>query len=123
MTPTNTDPLVDRLAAVLHRTYCCTDPNHLTGDDWDGAHEVIEALASAGRLLPDGGETHTEWVARWGVDLEFEHPLDSREHADNFVDGGLRCGTRVAVEQREVREWPDGSVFTGPWVEVTDAST
>lgn len=65
----------------------------------------------AGSLLPEGGETCTEWGPRCsdpshGGLLFVHEEMVAREAVDGY-------GAR-----REVREWPDGSSFTGPWVAV-----
>lgn len=78
---------------------------------------AVESLALSGRLLPDGGETRTEWLARWGEDLEFEHPVSGKAYAAGFVDSMTRGGFRAVTARREVREWPDGSSWSGPWVD------
>lgn len=108
------DPLVDRLAALLCDD-CDPGPCH---DSVSAAGRVLKFLANAGRLLPEGGQTRGEWLVRWDEDLEFEHLVGSREAATAFVDGMRRGGCRAAVESREVREFDDGSSFTGPWVAV-----
>src|SRR4051812_45170643 len=119
------------LAAVdLHMSECDAP----TIDDCPGCgHRLrvirgqIGALAAAGRLLPEGGETRTEWEVRWysgpddGIALH-EQRLGSRRDAE--VRGPQRVGqygiTRYSVHHREHRIFEDGSSWTGPWVEVTD---
>lgn len=106
----NVDPLVDQLAALL----CPSGPgcqNCLTG-----AGRVVDHLTAAGRLLPEGGETRTEWGVRWhGMDVQ---PAAGRHAATR---SSATFGNAIAV-RRETRRWPDGRTFTGPWVEVTDAA-
>ena len=52
------DPLVDRLAA-----YLCDDEAGSCPDCVTAAGRALKFLTNAGRLLPDGGETRTEWDA------------------------------------------------------------
>jgi len=93
-----------------------------------GRRRERERLAAAGRLLPDGGETRTEWEVWWhvgdegGIALSERH-LASREQAEQR--GRKRIGeyaiTRFTIHCRDHLIFADGSSFTGPWVEVTDA--
>jgi hypothetical protein len=94
------DPLVDRLAALI-----CGNAQPCY-DCISGAGRALKFLANAGRLLPDGGETRTEWGVGTDADnVEVSHGPDlaaARRLAE--IDGS-----------RVFERW------TGPWVEVTDA--
>lgn len=111
------------VARTLHR--------HL-GGDWgedqeDAALAVVEALRAAGRLLPEGGQTRTEWGVR------------SPKEKDYLVDGfdpdealfWARREVRIlrdrdqeaALIRRSTHAWPDGTTFTGPWVAVDQEAT
>ena len=98
-------------------------PRALTGEDVDAGRRLVADFASeadarrivdlhnadlAGRLLPDGGETRTEWEVRWGDDLDLSHTVDGAEHAAVFVERMRAVGLRAQSRQRTV----------GPWVAV-----
>jgi len=68
----------------------------------------------AGRLLPDGGETRAEWGPRCPDPSHLGRLFVHEEMVSRRQVDGYRA-------RREVREWSDGSSWTGPWVEVTDA--
>jgi len=72
------------------------------------AHEdraLLAALADAGVLVMPRGETRVE---------------DSHSHHSD----GTHCWTpedhEAVLVRRRVTEWPDGTVMTTPWVEVTE---
>ena len=81
----------------------------------------LDALRAAGRLLPEGGKRRTEYAVR----VDRPHPRRSEKagaimgpwaeanarHAPTIWDGW-------ATLQRTVIRWPNGSSYTGPWVEV-----
>lgn len=89
------------------------------------AGAVLDALRAAGRLLPEGGETRTEWAVWWhagdsdGVVLS-ERQFGWRDKAERR--GQERIGqygiTRFTLQRREHRIFEDGSSWTGPWVAV-----
>lgn len=127
----NADPLVDRLAALI------CDNAQPCYDCISGAGRTLKFLANAGRLLPDGGETRMEWAAAVTmIDGGIRYQLASnREHADLIVEGitsyvaSLNEPTRqhngvdsALVVNRAVRNFSDGSSWTDPWAEVTDAT-
>jgi hypothetical protein len=124
MSETNADLIVDRLALLLCDDGCNPGP---CADSVSESGRVLKFLANAGRLLPQGGETRTEWEVRWhigpddGIALH-EQRLGSRRDAE--VRGPQRVGqygiTRYSVHHRGHRIFEDGSSWTGPWVEVTD---
>lgn len=81
------------------------------------AELLTAALIDAGLLLPAGAKVSEEWTVR--------------DPAGRDDPGGeFRCGGRALVDglvaqwpgsrtiRREVRTWPDGSRWTGPWVPV-----
>jgi hypothetical protein len=87
------------------------------------ARRVLAALNSAGRLLPEGGETRTEYRDRDTVSggaVIFR----SRERADQWCaehhepspyEPWHPCAREVCT----VTEWPDGSEHRSPWEPVS----
>jgi hypothetical protein len=102
------DPLVDRLAA-----YLC-DEDRVCPDCVTAAGRALRFLANANLPLPDGGETRTEWGPRCSDPSHLGQLFVHEEMVSAHAVDGYRA-------RREAREWPDGSSWTGPWVEVTDA--
>lgn len=97
------------------------------GDPAGVAQQVVDALRAAGRLLPDGGETRTEWEVRWHSGPDDGICMEERYHASRAsaeTVGPTRIGqygiTRYSIHRREHRIFEDGSSWSGPWVEVTD---
>lgn len=92
-------------------------------------------LEVAGRLLPDGGETRTEWAATYRLATTGRvlppneyHVRRNRETAQSEVSALVEDSADVpqmiaVLVMRTVRSWSGGSSYSGPWVEVTDAST
>lgn len=85
------------------------------------AERILDALAAAGRLLPEGAETRTEWAVWWlgpggGIRLSQEH-LTSQVEAEQVA--ATRAGdygiVRWELRYREHRDFPDGSCWSGPW--------
>jgi hypothetical protein len=108
------DPIRDRLALVLHSEDCGWNcPGHgilqPVKDRQYGrlADTALRTLIAAGRLLPDGGGTRTEWGFAWPGDFVDESPSEAVARAAAKVRR-----PRATVYRREV----------GPWVEVTDAA-
>jgi hypothetical protein len=102
------NPDVKLIGWALHASYCC-DGYHdgsLSDEDIDGARAVLRVLA--GRLLPEGGETRTEWGMRdrTGKVYPARDEADARDLAAHHAARGVKV----------VRH----SIWTGPWVEVTD---
>lgn len=119
MPETNADPLVDQLAALL----CDQVPG--CHDCISGAGRTLKFLANAGRLLPEGGETRTEWEVRWHSGPDDGICMEERYHASRAsaeTTGPTRIGqygiTRYSVHHREHRIFDDGSSYSGPWVAV-----
>lgn len=133
------DPLVETIARRIHRNLF---PTHARNDraaeeDWnrrpEGDRNLMRAAAAgfldlirgAGRLLPWGGETRTEWKVLWHGDdgdsiRNYQHHVATREDAD--VLGAQKVGkygiTRYSVHRRDHRIFDDGSAWVGPWVAV-----
>ncbi len=101
---------VKHCAAIAAGRYDHTGPAYFL----PAVRDVLEALSAAGRLLPDGGETRIEWGPRCSDPSHLGHLFVHGEMVSRNAVDGYRA-------RREVREWPDGSSWTGPWVEVTDA--
>lgn len=101
------DPLVDRLAALLCDD-CDPGPCH---DSISEAGRALKFLANAGRLLPEGGQTRTEWGMRdrTGKVYPARGEQDARELASTYE----ACDVQV------VRQL----IFTGPWVAVDQEAT
>lgn len=77
------------------------------------AERGLDALHAAGQLLPPGGRSRVEWGSRGSHD-----PIPMRdEHAARYA----AASWGHALLQRTVVRWPDGSSYTGPWVEVPAA--
>ncbi|MEV5819271.1 hypothetical protein AB0L22_08860 [Micromonospora haikouensis] len=79
-----------------------------------------DQLAEAGRLLAAPAETSEQWSAKFSMeDGEFVGlAADSRSEAEQHRDQGLAAASyhlSAVLVRREVRRWPDGSVFFGPW--------
>lgn len=73
-----------------------------------GARTVLATLASAGLLLPVGGETREEWSVRWPDSVSLI-PLDeerARREATEHAATGARLYCRT--------------VHTGPWRPATE---
>jgi len=80
------------------------------------AVESIRVLRAAGRLLPDGGETRTDWGVRSGDDYAIDCSDSDEAHRwavrDVLILRGR--GRDAALIRREIHRWPDGSSWTGP---------
>lgn len=80
-----------------------------------------ERLGRAGQLLPPGGRSRTEC----GVRVDRPHPR-RKEKAGTIMTHFPEANARYAptiwdgwtLLQRTVVRWPDGSSYTGAWVEV-----
>jgi len=101
----------------------CSGMPYLNDDTWAAIRYGL-----GDRLLPDGGETRTEWTATAWTDADNDsqppratRALPSSEAAAEWAAGWIVAGGYLRLWHRERREWPDGTVLTGPWVEVTDA--
>lgn len=115
------DPLVDRLAALLCDD-CDPGPCH---DSISEAGRVLKFLANAGRLLPEGGQTRTEWGVRSTGDYAVDCTDADEAHRWAARDVRILCerGRDATLIRRSVQEWPDGSTLTGPWVAVDQEAT
>lgn len=101
------------------------------GEDQEGAAlAVVEALRAAGRLLPEGGETRTEWGCEdnwppgrgWQVDpVSVTELRNVAERYAAMYSGNSEIEHRLV--RHEVRDFPDRSIFTGPWVAVDQEAT
>lgn len=74
-------------------------------------HVERERLARLGRLLPEGGRERVEWGSRGASD-----PIVHRTEMSAREVGVGSWGHTLL--RRMIRSWPDGSSYTGPWVEV-----
>lgn len=95
--------------------------------------EHIVALHNAdlaGRLLPEGGETRTEWGVHWHV--SGEGGIAMSEGRFGWRDAAERRGrervgqygiTRYSVHRREHRDFGEQGTFVGPWVAVDQETT
>lgn len=89
----------------------------------DRSRAALDALAAAGRLLPEPTETRTEWGIWWygpigdGIRLtqdKFSSRQAAEEHAPTRVgDYGI---TRYEIRRREHRYFADHSSWSGDWV-------
>lgn len=69
-------------------------------------------LDAAGRLLPDGGEVHTQWTAAQGP----ERLDDEFEELEAVYLAALQAHWQTFdLLRRELTVWPDGSTFTTSW--------
>lgn len=145
------EELVAELAAELHKGVYWAAAQARCRIGWPGqkcspsliAHEaqdedlraIVDAalawLAERGRLTPDGAQVGEQWEARChgddsdGIRLHSQYAEPSREQAEEWAREQIgRYGiTRYTVRRREVRRWPDGSSWTGPWVAVAEETT
>jgi len=76
-----------------------------------------EITALAGRLLPDGGLTRTEWAVTTPRGKQIHYVWDEAEAHTCAIYGP--DGIPVS---RQVTNWPDGSALTTPWVPVPDST-
>ena len=90
----------------------------------DRAEADLTALADAGLLLPPGGETREVWCVTYlgtlGRDI-WSSPTPERAEAEGHLAQGLTEGSRwrgLRLERHTIVTWPDGTVLTGPWIEV-----
>lgn len=86
------------------------------------AVDALRVVADLGLLLPPGGEREPVWRsydAVTGGSIE----AHSLERANELVarDGGRpRPFPQLVVQSATRTTWPDGTIHTGPWLEVTD---
>jgi hypothetical protein len=104
----------------------------ITDEDRDRYRRVargqLDALAAAGRLLPEGAELRTEWAVWWlgpsgGIRLSQEH-LTSRTEAEQMAPDRIgKYGiVRWELRYRELHDFADGSCLSGPWSAVPPES-
>lgn len=82
---------------------------------WEAGYIAGLTAASDGRLFLNGGETREEWGVRDEGGYVWAPNASRRDSAEFHAQ---RMGRQLV--RREIREFEDGSSFTGPWVEVTD---
>lgn len=82
--------------------------------------EIFEDLKRAGVLIPVGGKTRQEWCLWFRDRVWADHPNaeSAREHLEQRRIGGYPNPGEIRC--RAVTTYPDGTVTTGPWREVTD---
>lgn len=106
------------VAAIVDANWRAKNPGNITAE----ACAVLDALAAAGLLLPEGAETRTEWGVWWygpigdGIRLtqdKFASRAAAGQHAPTRIgDYGI---TRYEIRRRIHRVFPDGSSWSGPW--------
>lgn len=85
---------------------------------------TLDALAAAGRLLPEGGQTRDEWGARpkgWDErDTAWIVPIDDEERARKSLQWEGHRRAKATLVHRTVTDWPNGARLIGPWEPVPD---
>lgn len=138
MTPPYSEATVELVArAIFRHRYNANDSQmeRIWGKDpatrasaCGSANAALDALAAAGRLLPEGAETRTEWAVWWlgpsgGIRLSQEH-LTSRTEAEQMAPDRIgKYGiVRWELRYRELHDFADGSCLSGPWSAVPPES-
>lgn len=90
------------------------------------AMAVVAALREAGHMLPEGEEQREECNVEYrpihrtrGGVQERTYVNRSDQALSEEFEAAYELGMKVISRRdRTVTTWPDGSMFTGPWVEV-----
>jgi hypothetical protein len=91
------------------------------GAGHSAAADILEALFEVGLLLTPGFERTEEWAIR----VDKVHPFRSERIGHVMTHLGTEKSQRCreiwdgwTPVSRGVTTWPDGTVMTGPWIEV-----
>jgi hypothetical protein len=104
-TPPYTEATVELAGAALETYYEGLGLPRSMARPFAAATQVLDALAAAGLLLPEGAETRTEWGWDCG------HP---RAPEQRCVHPGVEDWARATA----VRVWPDGALVSR-WIAET----
>lgn len=113
---------VELVARAIAETRTDCDPNAPCEGCRASARRSLSALAATGRLLPPGADLSEQWSVRKssvldgdGVGLPYNTRAPAERHLARFVGGMHPYPVEAELVRRDVRRWPDGAVWVGPW--------